>query len=154
MHRVFPSNVLFVLTCVLLATCSNGIAQTDDVQGQKYVEIDRDWMRICGAPPSPGSVEDEKEIAVLLWLQKTRNTMSVSQGWTDVNVTISSFQEPLGFPIEMVHMTAFTDAFNAILVEADQIIFLVKDKVKRKPALSGDRAIESCDATTPFFFIS
>lgn len=123
---------LFVVAVAFFVYSTHGFGQSVVVAKERYIETKLDWMSICGEPPSPGSVEDEKEIGILLWLQKTRNAMAVSQGWYYADVTISSFQEPLNFPIEMPHATKITETFNQIIVEADVILKSVKKKVKRK----------------------
>lgn len=132
MWKSMPPIFLFVIAVAFFVYSTHGFGQSAEVAKERYIENTLDWLSICGEPPSPGSVEDEKEIAILLWLQKTRNAMAVSQGWYYADVTISSFQEPLNVPIEMPHATKITDTFNQIIVEADVILKSIKKKVKRK----------------------
>jgi acid phosphatase (class A) len=53
-------------------------------------------QRLIGAPPRPGSLAEQEDLAVLRWLQRTRSPQQVAASWILLDREISLFNISLG----------------------------------------------------------
>ena len=53
-------------------------------------------QRLIGAPPRPGSLAEQEDLAVLRWLQQTRSPQQVASSWILLDRDISLFNISLG----------------------------------------------------------
>ena len=121
----------FLLLGLVIFPARSSNSQQESAPASRFLDPAGDWVSHCAPPPASESEQFRQEAAVMLWLQRTRNSMSIDQAWQYSNVGISSFQDPVGYPIEQVHCVDLAIAFEDVLREATSILHKVKSHFQR-----------------------
>ena len=87
----------------------------------------QDWLLLLGPFPPQGSQEAGSDLAVLLWLQNTRTLEDVARAERGVLISLDSFADVLGRPVEASHFPLTT----ALLDQASLDLREVLDPLKR-----------------------
>lgn len=106
-----------------------------------------DWAELLGPPPEPGSATARKDLAVVLWVQRTRSGADVDRVWAAMSPNVATFQQALD---TMVLPQAYPGIYRAIqegLDAAAPIFFALKKKWNRPRPVAVDERVRPCTPT-------
>jgi acid phosphatase (class A) len=91
------------------------------------VALAHDWLVLLGPFPQQESPEAGSDLAVLLWLQRTRTAEDVARAERGVLISLDSFADVLGRPVDVSRFPLTT----ALLEKASLDLRTVLDPLKR-----------------------
>jgi len=146
--RLFQGARGLFLSCLLLGPLPlhaqpSGVQPTnaDPASG---LRLDAEAMgRLIGNPPAPGSLRDQNDQAILLWLQRIRTPEMVSDAWLPLEKSLGYFNRALGGDLK-TRAPQIHRAVGQFLKPIEAVKDVLKDRWNRKRPFQAIAQIRSC----------
>ena len=107
-----------------------------------------DWAKLLGPPPAPHSTQAQVDLAVVLWVQRTRSPADVERVWASMSPNVAAFQQAIGLMVLEQQFPELYASVQAGIDAATPVFSGLKRRWNRPRPASVDDAVEPC-APTP-----
>ena len=108
------------------------------------LRLDAEAMaRLIGDPPAPGSIRDQNEQAILLWLQRIRTPAMVSDTWLPLEKSLGYFNRAVGGDLK-TRAPNIHAAVSQFLKPIENVKDALKDRWNRKRPFQAMAQIRAC----------
>ena len=142
LQGVLCLSLLLVGELPMLAKPVNSQSTADNLAAG--LRLDAEAMaRLIGDPPAPGSVRDQNEQAILLWLQRIRTPEMVSDAWLPLEKSLGYFNRAVGGDLK-TRAPKIHAAISQFLKPIEDVKDALKDRWNRKRPFQAIAQIRSC----------
>jgi acid phosphatase (class A) len=114
-----------------------------------------DWAALLGPFPAAGSREAERDLAIMLWLQKTRTTAEVARANAEIALGVGWFQDVLGKDFDPATHPRTLTLLNQAAHDCEQVISPLKNRFRRpRPYLTTPELTPAIHRETSFSYPS
>ena len=140
MHRMFcrvTTAVAFLLTIAVGSATGEPLLDPSAT----------DWAALIGPPPAAGSATAREDLAVVLWVQRTRSEADVDRAWAAMSPNAASFQQAVGTMLLPQAYPGIYAALQAGLDATAPVFFSLKNRWDRPRPTAVDERVKPCTPT-------
>lgn len=112
-----------------------------------FLEADTDWPAVIGPPPAADSTKAGEDLAILLWVQRTRSQADVDRVWAAMSPAVGTFQQAVGTMLLPQAYPKLYAAVNAGLDAATPVYAGLKARWDRPRPVKVDDRVTPCTPT-------
>ena len=128
---------------LVAAVDTAAVVQAQPLTGAVPVLDTAPLARKVGVPPSPGSVEEAADLAILLWLQQARTPEMVSNSWLLLDRSMVRFSPALGIDLSR-SAPLITARLDSFLKPVDDVMGDLKKRFQRPRPFVAHQEIVPC----------
>jgi acid phosphatase (class A) len=127
-------------SALVLALLGAGAFPALAAQAAATAHREQDWLAFLGPYPQPGSEAEHEDVAVLLWLQRTRTRQDVARALAEVTPEPGLFSAAAGVDLASTRFALTRALLDAAAKDAGRIGWELKQHFRRpRPFLTDER---------------
>jgi acid phosphatase (class A) len=138
-------------SALVLALLGAGAFQPLAAQAQATTTHGQDWLAFLGPFPQPGSEAEREDVAVLLWLQRTRTREDVARALAEVRPEPGLFSAAAGVDLSSRHFALTRALLEAAAKDAGRVGWELKQHFRRPRPFLTDARIKPAVERDPSF---
>lgn len=137
------SSALFVVVALILAASPRQSFAAEPLLAAGSV----DWAKLLGPPPAPNSKKAQEDLAVVLWVQRTRSPADVERIWATMSPNVATFQQAIGTMLLQQEFPQLYATVQEALDATSPVFFNLKQRWSRPRPAKVDDAVKPCTPT-------